>query len=122
MVEVDGVQIIGIDYKHSNPRDKFRERLASMNINKDRPSILLKHIPSDVDISRDAGVSLHISGHTHRAQMWPLSYLPKAIFKGFDYGLNKMGDTQVYTSSGVGTWGPPLRVGTNSEIVLFNLK
>lgn len=122
MIEIDSVQIIGIDYKHSNPRDKFRERLVHMNVNKHMPSILLKHIPSDVDISREAGISLQISGHTHRAQMWPLSYLPKLIFKGFDYGLNKIGDTQVYTSSGVGTWGPPLRVGTNSEIVVFKFK
>lgn len=122
MIEIDGVQIIGIDYKHSNPRDKFSQRLMDMNINRDIPSILLKHIPSDVDISKEFGISLQISGHTHRAQMWPLLYLPKIIFKGFDYGLKKMGDTQVYTSSGVGTWGPPLRVGTFSEIVLFNFK
>lgn len=120
ILEIDGVQVIGIDYKHSNSRERFREMLASLNINKDKPSILLKHIPSDVDVSREFGISLQISGHTHRAQMWPLSYLPKIIFKGFDYGLKRTGDTQVYTSSGVGTWGPPLRVGTNSEIVLFS--
>ncbi len=122
MIEIDGFQIIGIDYKHSNPREKFRDKLRDLNISKDKPSILLKHIPSDVDVSKEFDISLQISGHTHRAQMWPLSYLPKIIFKGFDYGLQRTGDTQVYTSSGVGTWGPPLRVGTNSEIVLFSFK
>jgi predicted MPP superfamily phosphohydrolase len=122
LVEIDGVQMIGIDYKHSNPRDNFRQRLAELNIKKEMPALLLKHIPSDVDIARDAGIDFQLSGHTHRAQMWPLSYLPKIIFKGFDYGLKKTGDTQIYTSSGVGTWGPPLRVGSNSEIVLINFK
>ena len=120
MVEIDGVQMIGIDYKHSNARENFRQRLSELNINKEMPSLLLKHIPSDVDIAREAGIDLQLSGHTHRAQMWPLSYLPKIIYKGFDYGLKKTGDTQIYTSSGVGTWGPPLRVGSNSEIVLIN--
>lgn len=121
-VIVDGVQIVGVDYRSTSTRNKYVEVLGKLNIDKNIPSILLKHIPSDIDVARDAGIGFQISGHTHRAQMWPLSYMPKIIYKGFDYGLKSLGDTKVYTSSGVGTWGPPLRVGTQSEVVLFDFK
>jgi hypothetical protein len=44
------------------------------------------------------------------------------IYGSFAYGLSRLGSMQVYTSSGVGTWGPPLRLGTRSEIVLMQFE
>jgi predicted MPP superfamily phosphohydrolase len=120
-VEIDGLQIIGADYETSSDREAFRIILNNVSLDRTRPSILIKHEPKDLDIDRDAGVSLQLSGHTHRAQQWPLGYLAHYIYKGFSYGLKRLGDMQVYTSSGVGTWGPPLRVGTDSEIVVITL-
>jgi predicted MPP superfamily phosphohydrolase len=38
------------------------------------------------------------------------------------YGYRLMGDTHVYVSSGLGLWGPPFRIGTQSEIVIFTLQ
>jgi predicted MPP superfamily phosphohydrolase len=81
------------------------------------PSILLKHQPDLLGVAESNGVSLQLSGHTHKAQMFPLSLITKWIYHGFDYGLHRFGNMQIYTSSGVGTWGPPLRVGTKAEIV-----
>lgn len=119
MVEIEGVQILGVDYLNARDRERFAEIITKMNLDKNKPSILLKHEPKDVDVTFSGEVSLQLSGHTHRAQAWPLGYLPKKVYKGFDYDLKRLGETQVFTSSGVGTWGPPIRVGTNAEIVLI---
>ncbi|HEV7449196.1 MAG TPA: metallophosphoesterase [Candidatus Paceibacterota bacterium] len=119
MTEVDGLQVIGVDYHNASKRDEFKKILTSLGIDKDRASILLKHEPKDLDVARDAGVSLQLSGHTHLGQMWPFGLLAQLIYKGFAYGLKPLGSLQVYTSSGVGTWGPPMRVGTQSEVVIF---
>ena len=119
LIEISGVQIIGVSYRSTSSREKFVQTLAGIQIDPGKPSILLKHIPDNLDVASDAGISLQIAGHTHKAQMWPFSLLTKRIFKGFDYGLRNLNALQVYTSSGVGTWGPPLRVGTQSEIVVI---
>ena len=52
--------------------------------------------------------------------MFPLSFITRSMYKGYDYGLKKFGALYVYTSSGVGTWGTPMRVGTRAEIVVFH--
>lgn len=117
---IDGIQIVGVDYKSAEKRSNFDDVLGSFSINKNIPSILLKHVPSDLDVAEKRGVSLGLFGHTHRAQVFPFSIITHFVYKGFDYGFKKLGNMQVYTSSGVGTWGPPIRVGSNSEIVIFN--
>jgi len=117
-VLIDGVEIIGVDYNDSQNKTKFAETLTSLKL-KNTPTILLKHAPTSLDIAAKAGVDLTISGHTHKAQMFPLNFFTYLIYKGFDYGLNDYGKMQVYTSSGTGTWGPPARVGSISEIVEF---
>ncbi len=116
-VIIDGVQLIGVDYARTSKKEVFDKILKDLNINRETPSILLKHVPSDLNVALKNGISLQLSGHTHRAQVFPFNFLTPAIFKGFDYGLHSLESMQVYTSSGVGTWGPPLRVGTKAEIV-----
>ncbi len=119
MVTVDGVQIVGVDDRDSTNATKFQAIISGLHIDKNKPSILLKHQPSQLDIAANAGMFFQISGHTHRAQIFPLNLFTSLIYKGYDYGLKKWGNMVVYTSSGVGTWGPPMRVGSDSEIVVF---
>ncbi|MCL5008770.1 MAG: metallophosphoesterase [Patescibacteria group bacterium] len=121
-VEVNGLQLVGTDYFGNNTNAGLAKTLASMGIDKTKPSIMLKHAPLAVKAAAEAGISLMVSGHTHEGQMWPLGYLTNWIHKGFGYGLNKYGDMTVVTTSGVGTWGPPQRVGTQSEIVVLQLE
>jgi hypothetical protein len=122
MVIIDGLQLVGVDDKDSVKAVKFQNILSNLNIDKNKPTILLKHQPSQLAEAAEAGISLQISGHTHKAQVFPLNILTHLIFKGYDYGLRMYGQMAVYTSSGVGTWGPPLRVLSDGEIVVFDFR
>jgi predicted MPP superfamily phosphohydrolase len=67
-------------------------------------------------------VIVQLSGHTHAGQIFPFGYLTNLIYKGYDYGLRRIGNFSIYTTSGVGTWGPPMRTGSSPEIVLIKMK
>ena len=122
MVVINGLQIIGVDYLNTLRKDQFEEVLNKMNFDKNKASILLKHEPKDLDIAEKVGINFQISGHTHRGQQWPFNYLTYIAYKGFAYGLKKFKSMFVYVSSGAGGWGPPVRVGSDGEIVEITLK
>jgi uncharacterized protein len=121
-IELDGVQIIGVNYGNASNKDRFQKTLSELLIDKNKTSILLKHEPQHIEVAEGVGIALQISGHTHKAQQWPLGYFANLVYGRFAYGLNKSGNMQVYTSSGIGAWGPPIRVGTNCEIVVFTFE
>jgi predicted MPP superfamily phosphohydrolase len=121
-VIVDGLQIVGVHYHDSTDPRHFRATLQNINVDRDRASILLTHVPQALQTAESEGISLQLSGHTHRGQMFPFTWFTSRIFGEFTYGLHRFGGLSVYTSSGVGTWGPPLRVGTFSEIVLIQFE
>ncbi len=119
-VTIDGINLVGVDYEATVDPVAFKTVLEIQPIHKDVPSILLKHTPAHLEIAKERGISLSLSGHTHRAQAWPLNLFTHILFKGYDYGQKKLGKMNVYTSSGIGTWGPPIRVGSDSELVVIN--
>ncbi len=121
-VELDGIELIGINYNASNSNEAAAETLAKIGVRKDLPSILIKHAPNGIEAVEAAGIDLQVSGHTHRGQVWPGSLLARRVFGRFEYGKNIQGGLTVITSSGTGTWGPMQRVGTHSEIVIVTLK
>ncbi len=119
VTDVEGVQLVGVNDHDSADRAVYADLMSKLPIDRSRPAILLKHQPSYLEYAEKAGISLQLSGHTHRAQLWPLNILPFFIYKGYSYGPKKHGSLKVYTSSGVGSWGPPIRVGSSSEIVVI---
>jgi predicted MPP superfamily phosphohydrolase len=120
-VEVDGLQIVGVRYRNAHD-GHFASVLRSVRLDRDRASILLTHAPDHPEIAEAAGVSLQLSGHTHLGQFIPWSWLARRIYRQFVYGLSRIGKMQVFTSSGAGTWGPPLRLGSNPEIVVLEFE
>jgi predicted MPP superfamily phosphohydrolase len=119
MVTVQGLQIVGVHDGVGGDDRELREILAGAQIDRNRATVLLHHRPTHLSIPAEAGISLQLSGHTHRGQFWPWPHVVARIYGPFAYGLHRFGTLQVITSSGVGTWGPPVRVGTRSEIVLI---
>ncbi len=119
--DLEGIQLIGADYLTTTSAHTYEQVLDRLTIHTDRPSILLKHIPTHISQVAAKGISLQLSGHTHGGQLWPFSYLTHLVYRGFDRGLRREQGLQVITSDGAGTWGPPLRLGTRCEIVEITL-
>ena len=116
-VMVHGLQIVGVHDGVAQDDREFRGILSRSCIERDHPSVVLNHQPSHLSLPNEFGISLQLSGHTHNGQFWPWSLLVGRVFGPYAYGLNRFGELQVITSCGVGTWGPPMRVATRSEIV-----
>lgn len=117
---VDGMRIVGLPYGPAAYPLHMRAFLEELRLKEGPASILLNHVPNRLPIAEHAGISLQLSGHTHGGgQVIPFNFITRRAFGEFTYGLHPFGAMQVYTSSGAGTWGPPMRVGTNPEIVLL---
>ena len=121
-VEAAGLQIIGVPYLHATHTEHFASVLRGIGVDRERASILLTHAPDHPHVAEAAGVSLQLSGHTHMGQFLPWSWMARRIYRQFVYGLSRIGKMQVFTSSGAGTWGPPLRLGSNPEIVVLQFE
>ncbi|BBI35837.1 hypothetical protein KCTCHS21_52360 [Cohnella abietis] len=85
-----------------------------------QPILLLDHQPYDLDIAKENGVDLMVSGHTHRGQIAPAHLITRAIYEN-DWGHLQKGSFHSVVTSGFGFWGPPIRIGSRSEIVQINL-
>lgn len=120
-VDIDGLRIIGAAYETNLTSADLAATLQRLVV-PGTPSILIKHIPVDLATVEQAGVSLQVSGHTHRGQVWPGPLITGRIYGAFAYGLQRLGQLQVLTSSGAGTWGPPQRLGSRSEVVVITLQ
>ncbi len=121
-VTVDGLRIVGVPYHTSTRPMALRQFLTGLRLGQGAASILLQHVPNRLPIVEQAGVSLMLSGHTHGGQVFPFSWITRRAFGKFTYGLQQFGALQVFTSSGIGTWGPPMRVGTAPEAVLLTFE
>jgi predicted MPP superfamily phosphohydrolase len=121
-VEADGLQIIGVSYRNATQRAHLAAAIDGVHLDRNRASILLTHAPDYPAVAEAAGVSLQLSGHTHLGQFIPWTWIARRIYRQFVYGLTQIGGMQVFTSSGAGTWGPPLRLGSNPEIVMLKFE
>jgi predicted MPP superfamily phosphohydrolase len=117
-VEVDGLQFIGIE-DHENAGQVARV-LPFIDVNPDAYSILLYHRPQGLEAAARHGIDLKLSGHTHAGQIVPFHLAVNRVFE-YTRGLYQLDNTWLYVNEGTGTWGPTLRLGTRSEITLFNL-
>lgn len=89
-------------------------------VDKNFPIILLDHTPMQLVEAMNNDVTLQLSGHTHHGQMFPINLITNAIYE-MSWGYLKKGNTHYYVSSGAGTWGPPVRIGSRSEIVSIKI-
>ena len=145
LAQMDGLQIVGVSYPRPGNEGDIRNIIRSRkNFVQGMPSILLYHTPTSIEraggtsseqmkrtywspdlnfsAAKELGINLQLSGHTHKGQLFPFTYVAKRIYQGYEYGLHQDGDFSIYTTSGVGTWGPPMRTGTTPEIVVITLK
>jgi len=110
------INVVGID-----DGLKLSKELSQIEIDEKKYNILMYHRPSEVHVAKKNKLDLMLCGHTHNGQIWPFKYLVKLEFK-YSYGLFNFDNFNLYVTSGVGFWGPQMRLGTSSEIPVFNLK
>ncbi len=84
------------------------------------PIIVLDHQPSGLEEPKSSGVDLQLSGHTHGGQFFPASIVTNMMFEQ-DYGYLQDGNFNIIVSCGYGTWGPTVRIGSQSEVVKINI-
>ncbi len=118
-MQIGPLNIIGRDDKtlehFGGERRNLQEMLSDTLVN-----VVVDHQPADIQASIVLGVDLHLSGHTHGGQIVPVNLVTPLLFD-LDYGHIKRGRTDVIVTSGYGTWGPRLRLGTQSEIVIIEI-
>jgi len=119
-----GVQIAGrLDRDSRRFYGRERKPLSELLAGADhsKPIILLDHQPTDLSEADRNGIDLQLSGHTHNGQMWPLNHLTSKLYE-LSYGYKTKGSTHYIVSSGFGLWGPRVRSGSRSEVLLVNIK
>lgn len=123
VADVDGLKLIGISYPERGSKKNVVDTLQELKAQfSGQPNILLYHAPTDIPAIARSGVNLQLSGHTHIGQLFPFNFVTKLIYHGYDYGLHRIGDYTLYTTSGTGTWGPMMRTDSRSEIVMITLE
>jgi len=118
----DCFYVIGRDnlgYNNSQGRKELKDLMVG--IDSSMPLILLDHQPVDLQKAQENGVDLQLSGHTHKGQIFPIHLITSKIYE-LDWGLLNKGNYNLIVSSGYGTWGPPLRVGSSPEVVSITMK
>jgi hypothetical protein len=123
VVDIDGLSFVGVSYPERGEQKNIIDILYSLQSEfKDKPNVLLYHAPEMIEAVAQTGIDLQLSGHTHQGQQFPFQWVTYFVHKGYDYGLFTIGKYTLYTTSGVGTWGPTMRIGTQSEIVVITLQ
>jgi predicted MPP superfamily phosphohydrolase len=104
--------------RHSNNRTPLTELIPENN---SIPWFLIDHQPKgldsdDVNLTRKPDFAF--SGHTHAGQFFPVTILVKLMWH-LSYGFGELDGIPWYVTSGIGQWGPPVRIGSKAELVLF---
>lgn len=119
----DSFYLIGrLDYSKNgfgtNERMDIEDLLEG--VDQSKPIILMDHEPKELDRIAEAGVDLDLSGHTHDGQMWPMNLTNRVVWEN-NYGMLIKGNMYSIVTSGLGVYGPSMRVATDSEVVVVDV-
>lgn len=129
----EGVVIVGRDDRSNRGRKSLEmlkqeaEAVAGTDAVADAVSenapvfVLMDHQPYELFEKDSLGFDVQFSGHTHRGQVWPMSLLVDKMYPQ-SHGYRKWNNSHVVVSSGLSLWGPPFRIGTNSDLWVIDLK
>ena len=111
-----GIDVIGRNDRMAHRRASVKDLAVGLG----GFTILLDHQPYHLEEAEQAGIDFQFSGHTHRGQIWPISWITDAMYEK-SWGHHQRGNTRYYISSGLGIWGPKIRIGTRSEYLVLHL-
>ncbi|WP_269131943.1 metallophosphoesterase [Mediterraneibacter faecis] len=102
----------------TSKRKSIEELTADLDQTK--PLFVMNHELDELKEYDKAGVDVLFSGHTHAGQFFPLTIVQPFAWKNY-WGVKKIGDMYSIVTSGVGVYGPNIRVGTDSEIMVVTV-
>lgn len=117
-VTLGDLHILGIDDRKRGLQ--IAPVLQSLPRDSTRYEILLYHRPDGWEAAKAAGIDLTLAGHTHHGQIWPFNYVVKLAYAQLS-GCYRQGDQHLYVSTGTGTWGPAMRLGSQCEMTIIDL-
>lgn len=102
--------------------NRNRQPVASImnGVDKNDFLLLVDHNPHFFNDAVEQGVDLQLSGHTHNGQLFPFNLIVKFIYEK-PYGLLEKAGSKLITSSGLSSWGPPIKLGSKPEIVIVEI-
>jgi len=100
--------------RHRLPLEKLCEQIKN---EKNLPLVLLDHQPFQLEEAVKNNIALMLSGHTHDGQIFPISLIVRSMYE-VAHGYKQKGNSHFYVSSGLGIWGAPFRIGTQSEMAV----
>nr|WP_223701591.1 metallophosphoesterase [Sutcliffiella deserti] len=115
----DSFYLVGRKDKTDSRRKSFSELVE--NLDRNLPIIAMDHQPAELKEAERSGIDLLFSGHTHRGQMAPNHFITGKIFE-LDWGYLQKNNLHAVVSSGFGFWGPPIRIGSRSEVLEITVK
>ncbi|MSS75038.1 metallophosphoesterase [Candidatus Pacearchaeota archaeon] len=118
IVKHAGIQIAGVDFYEGT--QEVISHIKRLKFSKYFFTLLLNHAPTGFPEAVRQGVDLELSGHTHGGQLFPFTLFVRLTYR-YVRGLHSLQGSHIFISQGVGTWGPPLRLGTSSEMTLVTL-
>ena len=123
-VLIDGfLQLIGrVDGEKAGDGTNNRMSAAELlkGIDRAKPVLVLEHEPQEYRKLKEAGADVVLSGHTHNGQLFP-GNLIVPLFNENGWGYKVVDGLQTLVTAGIGYYGPPIRVGTDSEISVIRL-
>lgn len=124
VVDIGGVQLAGrVDGEKAGDGTTNRMTPAELlaGVDQSRPVVVLEHEPKEFQALKEAGADVALAGHTHAGQMFP-GNLVVPFFNENAWGYARIHDLETVVTAGVGYYGPPMRVGTDSEVSVVNLR
>lgn len=132
IVEDHGLTIVGLDYMNADAKAaegmhaaKGKDTIQDvvpilMKDCSDSTVIVMHHAPTGAEYIEKMGADIYVAGHTHGGQLWPMTWYNDLVFD-YNRGLKKSGNMWVYVTNGLGTFGPPMRLGTQCELTVITL-
>ena len=124
-VDIDGLFTLVGRVDGEKAGDGTDKRLSAeellKNTDRSRPIVVLEHEPKEFEELADNGADLVLCGHTHNGQIFPGNFIVP-LFNENGYGVKELYGTTTVVTAGVGYYGPPIRVGTDSEVTLLNIE
>ncbi len=114
-ITFQGMRVIGVDNSYGT---ELLQGVLERTPSSPEFTVLMNHQPMRLDLAARHGIALTLSGHVHNGQIWPFNYIV-GLFYPYLKGLHESGGVLVNVSTGTGIWGPPMRLGSHSEIVLL---